>query len=81
MAPSQPSSVWAWKNAALFNMCRQQNVALSANERVALTGTSVRKGLGHYAPLMGFDTLTGELVCQEAILPKDQSINQIVWCT
>jgi hypothetical protein len=51
--------VWGWKNAGLVNLNPQCNVALSSNERVVLTGSSVRKGLGHYALLMGFDTLTG----------------------
>lgn len=81
MGQSEPRCVWAWKDASLFNMCRQQNIALSANERVAVTGTSVRKGSGQHARLMGYDTLTGELLCSEPILPKDQSINQVVWST
>jgi hypothetical protein len=52
--------VWAWRHASLVNLNTQSNVTLSSNERIVLTGSSVRKGLGHYSLLMGFDTLTGQ---------------------
>jgi len=31
----------------------------------------VRKGLGHFAVLNGFDTLTGDRVLREAVLDAD----------
>ena len=60
--------VLAWKDASLFNYNQQTNVALSSNERIVLTGSSVRKGRGEKAPLIGFDTTTGDSVCLEHLL-------------
>lgn len=61
----------AWKDASLCNFNQPTNVALSSNERIVLTGSSVRKGLGHFAVLNGFDTLTGDRVLREAVLDAD----------
>jgi len=72
--------VQAWKDASLCNFNQATNIAVSPNERIVLTGSSVRKGLGHYSLLNGFDTLTGDLVCKEAVLEKDQSLSVVNWC-
>ena len=69
---SQP--VRAWKDASLCNFGSNTNISLSANERVVLTGSSVRKGRGQYAYLHMYDTLTGDLIGKEAVLPQDESL-------
>ena len=72
--------VRAWRDASLCNFGTDTNVTLSSNERVLLTGSSVRKGRGHYALLHAYDTLTGENLCKEAVLPQDESLTQVYWC-
>lgn len=64
-----------------MNFSETMNITLSANERVALTGSSVMKGNKEGAKLMGFDTLTGEQLCSEPIVDANQSINQVHWAT
>ena len=64
----------AWKDASLCNLGGDTNVSLSANERILLTGSSVRKGRGQYALLHAYDTLTGDNLCKEAVLPADESM-------
>ena len=68
------SPVKAWRDASLCNFGGNTNVSLSANERVILTGSSVRKGRGQYAFLHMYDTLTGESMGKEAVLPQDESL-------
>lgn len=43
----------------LMNLSSKTNVTFSPDEKMILTGTSVRKGFA-YGMLMGFDTLTGQ---------------------
>ena len=71
-----------WKN--LINFSGKTNIAFSPDERMILTGTSVRKGFGN-GHLMGFDMITGDNVCKLAIGPESviavnwhPRINQII---
>jgi hypothetical protein len=41
----------------------------------------VRKGSNKKGTLIGFDTLTGEKVCEEPVLDPNCSINQVFWNT
>lgn len=71
-----------WKD--LTNLSAKTNVCVSPDEKMLLTGTSVRKGFA-YGMMMGFDVVTGDAVCQTAI-SKDSvisvnwhpSLNQII---
>jgi hypothetical protein len=47
-------------------MSSKTNVELSPDEKLVLTGTSVRKGFG-YGLIMAYDILTGEEVSKTAI--------------
>lgn len=60
----------------LTNLSSKTNIALSPDERMILTGTSVRKGFAH-GQLMCFDVLTGDLVSQTPI-SKD-SVITVLW--
>jgi hypothetical protein len=51
-------------------------VCISPDERMLLTGTSVRKGFG-YGFMMGFDIITGENVCKTGI--SKESVVAIHW--
>lgn len=73
--------VKAWGDASLCNFGADTNVALSANQRILVTGSSVRKGRGHYALLHAYDTLSGDTVAKEAVLPPDESLTYVNWCT
>jgi len=53
--PTEP--VFTWEN--LINLSSKTNVTLSTNEKVVLTGTSVRKGYG-YGVVAAYDTISGE---------------------
>lgn len=52
---SQPLYMWD----DLANMSPKTGVAVSPNEKVVITGTSVRKGFGE-GQIVGFNTMTGE---------------------
>ena len=65
----------------MFNYNSATNVALSSNERLLLTGSSVLKKSRESAALNGFDTLTGEKVCEERPLAAGVSIPQVNWDT
>jgi len=58
------SPVFTWDN--LINLSSKTNIALSINEKVALTGTSVRKGYG-YGTVTAFNTINGEKITDIAI--------------
>ena len=63
-----------WKE--LINLSDKTNISISPDEKVILTGTSVRKGFAH-GLMMGFDVLTGDVVCATPI-SKD-SVITIFW--
>jgi WD40 repeat protein len=63
-----PSQVWK----DLTNLSPKTNITLSPDEKLILTGTSVRKGFAH-GMIMAFDVITGDTVCQ-APLCKDSVI-------
>lgn len=50
----------------LKNTSNQAQVCISNNEKIVLTGTSTKsnKGVGK---LMGFSTVSGEKICEEAV--------------
>jgi WD40 repeat protein len=60
----------------LTNLSSKTNVCISPNEKLVLTGTSVRKGFGH-GMIMAYDVEAGDLVDSLAI--SDQSVVSIVW--
>lgn len=41
----------------------------------------MRKGRGDYALLHAYDTLTGDTIAKEAVLPPDESLTCINWCS
>ena len=55
--PKQP--IQEWKD--LTNLSSKTNICISPNEKLVLTGTSVRKGFGH-GMIMAYDVQTGNLV-------------------
>ncbi|CDW85197.1 wd repeat-containing protein 70 [Stylonychia lemnae] len=63
-----------WKD--LINLSSKTNVSISPDERLVLTGTSVRKGFG-YGLLVACDVQTGEIVNQSAI--AQESVIQVFW--
>jgi WD40 repeat protein len=46
----------------LTNISPKTNIAFSPDEKMIITGTSVRKGFA-YGMLMGFDVVTGDVLC------------------
>ena len=63
-----------WKD--LTNLSSKTNISISPDEKMLLTGTSVRKGFAH-GLLMGFDVLTGDTLSSLAI-SKD-SVVSVCW--
>jgi WD40 repeat protein len=63
-----------WKE--LTNLSSKTAVALSPDERLLITGTSVRRGFGH-GLLMAFDVATGETVCASPV--SSDSVVAIQW--
>jgi WD40 repeat protein len=57
-------------------MNSRTGVTLSPNEKIVLTGTSVRKGYS-VAQVAGFSTVTGENICR--IPSSAHSVISIVW--
>ena len=53
-----------WKD--LINLSSKTNLTISPDERLVLTGTSVRKGFG-FGLVVSADVLTGEIVNQMPI--------------
>lgn len=53
-----------WKD--LTNLSAKTNICFSPDEKTILTGTSVRKGFAQ-GLMMGFDVITGDIVCQTPI--------------
>ena len=64
----QPLFSWDEQHS-LFNLNPKTSVTLSPNEKIVLTGTSVRKGYAH-GEVVGFSTVTGEKVCS---IPSTES--------
>lgn len=54
-------SVFEWDD--LVNLSSKTNIAFSPDEKVIITGTSVRKNYGN-GILAGFSTETGRKVCE-----------------
>ena len=54
-------AVFTWEN--LVNLSSKTAITISPNEKVLLTGTSVRQGYGH-GFIVGFSTMTGEQVSE-----------------
>jgi WD40 repeat protein len=59
-----------WKD--LTNLSAKTSITTSPDEKMILTGTSVRKGFAH-GMMMGFDVLTGDTLCSVPI-SKDSVI-------
>jgi WD repeat-containing protein 70 len=59
-----------WKD--LTNLSAKTNIAFSPDEKMILTGTSVRKNFA-YGMMMGYDVTTGETKCADSI-SKDSVI-------
>jgi WD repeat-containing protein 70 len=57
-------SIQEWKDLTCLQA--KTGITLSPDEKMILTGTSVRKGFG-YGLLMGFEVVTGDTVCQTPI--------------
>ena len=71
-----------WKD--LINLSSKTNITFSPDEKLVLTGTSVRKGFGHGQLITG-DVLTGEIInqspiCEESVITVfwHPTINQII---
>lgn len=52
--------IYEWKE--LTNLSAKTNITTSPDEKMILTGTSVRKGFA-YGMMMGFDVITGDTLC------------------
>ena len=63
-----------WKD--LVNLSSKTNVCISPDERLVLTGISVRKNFG-YGMMMGFDIVTGDVVCKAAV--SKESVIIVNW--
>ena len=72
-ASKHPFQEWS---ESLTNLNSKTGIAISPDEKVVLTGTSVRKGFG-FGYLMGFDVNTGDVACKTAI-SKD-SVVSVLW--
>ena len=60
----------------LTNLSSKTNICLSPDEKLIMTGTSVRKGFGH-GLLFAFDVLTSETVLKAAV--SNESIISVQW--
>lgn len=60
----------------MTNLSSRTNICFSPDQKVILTGTSVRKGYG-YGHIMGFNTLTGEKVVQVPLC--EASVITLFW--
>jgi len=67
-------AVFSWED--LVNFSSKTGITISPNEKLLLTGTSVRHGYGH-SFLVGFNTMTGEKVCETPI--SQHSVNCLQW--
>lgn len=63
-----------WKDLTCIQS--KTGITLSPDEKLVLTGTSVRKGFGH-GMLMGFEVATGEEVCKTPI--STDSVVTVFW--
>jgi hypothetical protein len=68
------SAVYEWKN--LVNLSSKTNICISPDEKLVLTGTSVKKSFG-YGHIMAYDSSSGDLVNQVPV-SKD-SVVSILW--
>ena len=67
-------AVFSWED--LVNMSSKTAVTISPNEKMLLTGTSVRQGYGH-GFIMGFSTVNGEKICETPI--SEASVIALQW--
>jgi WD repeat-containing protein 70 len=68
------SPIYAWDE--LVNMQAKTGITISPNEKVLVTGTSVRKGFG-YGFMVAVNTMTGERI-SETPISKD-SVVTVNW--
>lgn len=71
---NQKLPVFEWKD--LINMSSKTNVAFSPDEKLVLTGTSVRKGFGQ-GLIMAYDAQSGEEIARSAV--SQDSVIQVHW--
>mmetsp|Transcript_8622 Transcript_8622/g.14579 ORF Transcript_8622/g.14579 Transcript_8622/m.14579 type:complete len:228 (-) Transcript_8622:581-1264(-) len=71
--------LFSFEDKTLFNLCPQANVALSANERVILTGSSALPKKGEFSYLHAYDLVSGELILRDRVLEAGEGINVVNW--
>ena len=67
-------AVFSWED--LVNMSSKTAITISPNEKMLLTGTSVRQGFGH-GFMVGFSTMHGDKVCETPI--SEHSVIALSW--
>jgi len=67
-------AVFSWED--LVNMSSKTAVTISPNEKMLLTGTSMRRGYGH-GFIVGFSTVNGEKMCETPI--SENSVIALQW--
>lgn len=67
-------AVFTWEE--LVNLSSKTAITISPNEKMLLTGTSVRQGYGH-GFITGFSTVNGEKLCEIPI--SKTSVIALTW--
>lgn len=67
-------AVFSWED--LVNMSSKTAITISPNEKMLLTGTSMRQGFGH-GFMVGFSTVHGDKICETPI--SGHSVIALSW--